>query len=273
MMRFLTDGDWYRAVWRWHFYAGLFCLPFVIWLAATGAIYLFKPQIESLIDRPTRGLAFEAAPAAPSEIAAAAIAAVPGSVLHRYVLPDDTRDAVQVIVGAGARETRVFVHPASREILKAVDEEERFMRKIFLLHGELYAGRWGSTLVEIAASWTIVMLLTGLFLWWPRRGAKFAGTVYPRLSAGGRVFWRDLHAVIGLWVSFAAIFLIFSGLPWAQNWGRYLNLVREVTNTAGVRDWSTGSDEEAVRRAATDANLRAMLDPPAGHHGMGMSHI
>jgi uncharacterized iron-regulated membrane protein len=36
----------YRTVWRWHFYAGLFCIPFVIWLATTGSIYLFKPQIE-----------------------------------------------------------------------------------------------------------------------------------------------------------------------------------------------------------------------------------
>src|SRR3546814_7927493 len=30
---------WYNAVWRWHFYAGLFCIPFVIWLALTGTIY------------------------------------------------------------------------------------------------------------------------------------------------------------------------------------------------------------------------------------------
>ena len=41
----------YRAVWRWHFYAGLFCIPFVTVLAISGSIYLFKPQIESWIDR------------------------------------------------------------------------------------------------------------------------------------------------------------------------------------------------------------------------------
>ena len=44
----------YRAVWRWHFYAGVFCIPFVLWLACTGAIYLFKPQIERWLDRPVR---------------------------------------------------------------------------------------------------------------------------------------------------------------------------------------------------------------------------
>ena len=34
----------YRTVWRWHMLAGLFCLPFVAFLALTGTIYLFKPQ-------------------------------------------------------------------------------------------------------------------------------------------------------------------------------------------------------------------------------------
>ncbi|MEI6145897.1 MAG: PepSY-associated TM helix domain-containing protein, partial [Methylococcales bacterium] len=41
----------YASVWRWHFYAGLFCIPFAIWLATTGAIYLFKPQVESWQER------------------------------------------------------------------------------------------------------------------------------------------------------------------------------------------------------------------------------
>lgn len=31
----------YRAVWRWHFYAGIVFAPFVILLAITGIIYLF----------------------------------------------------------------------------------------------------------------------------------------------------------------------------------------------------------------------------------------
>jgi uncharacterized iron-regulated membrane protein len=33
-----TSRRWpdYGAVWRWHFYAGLFCIPFILWLACTG---------------------------------------------------------------------------------------------------------------------------------------------------------------------------------------------------------------------------------------------
>ena len=41
----------YRAVWRWHFYAGLFCVPFIVVLAITGSMYLFKPQVEAWTER------------------------------------------------------------------------------------------------------------------------------------------------------------------------------------------------------------------------------
>ena len=43
-------GALYRTLWRWHFYAGLICIPFVIWLAVTGSVYLFRPQIEAWFD-------------------------------------------------------------------------------------------------------------------------------------------------------------------------------------------------------------------------------
>ena len=51
----LTEGDapraslLHRAAWRWHFYAGLIILPFLAWLAITGSLYLFKPEIERWI--------------------------------------------------------------------------------------------------------------------------------------------------------------------------------------------------------------------------------
>ena len=260
--------NWYRTIWRWHFYAGVLCIPFVLWLSVTGAIYLFKPQIEAWIDRPYAGLAGTGEQRTPAEMVSAAIAAVPGAVLHRYILPSAPNDARQIVVGVGAAQTRVYVHPFSGDVLRVEKEEDRFMRLIFRLHGELLVGRTGSTLVEIAASWTIVMILTGLFLWWPRNGAALAGTLYPRLTAAPRIFWRDLHAVTALWVSLLAVFLILSGLPWAKSWGSYLEAVREFTGTvAGQQDWSAGSEKDAALRAQLDAGVRAALDPHAEHGG------
>jgi hypothetical protein len=45
------DGAVYRAVWRWHFYAGLLCLPVLVLMAVTGGLYLFNKEIEGLVYR------------------------------------------------------------------------------------------------------------------------------------------------------------------------------------------------------------------------------
>ncbi len=196
-------GPSYNAIWRWHFYAGLFCIPFVLWLAVTGSLYLFRPQIETLIDQPYAHLEMSGPRATAAQQAAAAVRAVPGSVLHRYQLPDTPDQAVQVIVGAGARETRVYVHPQSLAVLKTVDEDQRLMRIVFRLHGELLAGTAGSYLVELAASWAIVMILSGLFLWWPRGGGlggvALSATAVRRAALLARSARRHRLLGLGAW--------------------------------------------------------------------------
>jgi uncharacterized iron-regulated membrane protein len=257
----------YRAVWRWHFYAGLFCIPFVLLLACTGAIYLFRPQIEAALDRPYAHLATAGARAAPSAQAAAAVDAVPGSVLKAYQLAPSPDAAAQVLVSHGAEVVRVYVHPGTAKVLKVVNEDDRLMRVLFRLHGELLIGDRGSYVVELAACWAIVMILSGLYLWWPRQGAGPAGVVWPRLR--GRLFWRDLHAVVGFWVSAFALFLLLTGLPWAKNWGGYLKDVRRLTGTAVARqDWTNGRAAELRERREDDAGARAaMSSEHEGHMG------
>ncbi|AQR72910.1 PepSY domain-containing protein [Sphingomonas sp. LM7] len=250
---------WYNAVWRWHFYAGLFCMPFVLWLAATGTIYLWKPQIEAWLERPYNSLTPTGPRASAETQVRAALAAVPGATLHRYQLPQAPGEAARVIVGKDRAETRVYVDPYRLRVLRIEAESERPMRVISDLHGKFRAGNPGSYLVEIAACWTVTMLLTGLYLWWPRRVRGLGGVFYPRLGRGKRLFWRDLHAVAGIWVAVLALFLISTGLPWAKFWGSYFKEVRTATGTLdGPQDWPTGA--------------RPMLGDHAEHGGMAMPH-
>ncbi|MBN9136430.1 MAG: PepSY domain-containing protein, partial [Phyllobacterium sp.] len=39
----------YRAIWRWHFFAGLLVIPFMLNLAITGGLYLFKDEIDNTV--------------------------------------------------------------------------------------------------------------------------------------------------------------------------------------------------------------------------------
>ena len=260
----------HRAIWRWHFYAGIFCIPFVVWLACTGSIYLFSPQIERWVDRPYDHLNLSGQKATPAQIAAAAVAAVPGSVLHYYQLPPGSDAATRVEVGVGDREFRVYVNPVTRRILHVANEDDRPMVLLAHLHGQLLMGNWGSYLMELVASWALVLLLTGLYLWWPRQAASLAGVLWVRTRKGKRLFWRDLHAVTGIWVSAFALFLITTGLPWAAGWGTYFEKIREITGTAAVQeDWTHGRASELAQRAARGGNvLNPAEDMPAMHHAI-----
>ncbi|WP_380785467.1 PepSY-associated TM helix domain-containing protein [Sphingomonas sp. R86521] len=262
-----AGASWYNAVWRWHFYAGLFCMPFVLWLSVTGTIYLWKPQIEVWQDRAYDTLPVQAPRAAPDRIVATALTAVPGAHLSKYQLPVSPNQAVRVLVAKDGVETRVYVDPYRLRVLNSVREDGRLMKTISALHGTLLAGAPGSWLVEIAACWTITMLLTGLYLWWPRGRKGLGGILYPRWRSGRRLFWRDTHAVAGIWVSVAAIFLIATGLPWANAWGGYLGAVRTATGTTdGPVDWKVAGkpDAHAEHRgtampAAEPGNLDAVV--------------
>src|SRR6478752_5701210 len=59
-----TSGGWFRAVWRWHFFASFLVVPVLLLLAVTGLIYLFRFQLEPLmhphlmqVDRPAGAVA------------------------------------------------------------------------------------------------------------------------------------------------------------------------------------------------------------------------
>jgi uncharacterized iron-regulated membrane protein len=268
-----TFGLSYRTAWRWHFYAGLLCIPFVLWLSVTGTVFLFKPQIERFLDKPFDHLTIAQRATANAHVQAA-LAAVPGALLDSYELPHSPASATQILVDRGPQQFRVYIHPQTLAVLKVQNEDQRLENVIFRLHGELMLGNWGSYLVELAASWAVVMILTGLFLWWPRTAKGLGGVLYPRVNLGGRAFWKDMHSVVGIYVSFFALFLLFTGLPWAKSWGGYLKAIRHFSaGHAVAQDWTTSSAEAiAARTARTHASMDGASgrDMNAAHDGSGM---
>ncbi len=249
----------YRTIWRWHFYAGLLVLPLILVLSLSGALYLFKPQVERWEERAFHDLPTTGAVRASTQ-GAAAIAAFPGSRLVYYRLPQSVGDAAMIHLALGhGRTIDAFVSPQGK-VLGSLAPDSRIIAIDRDIHGQLLMGPRGSWIVEFAASWAIVLIVTGLYLWWPRgRGA--AGVIWPRLAAGGRTFWRDLHAVTGFWVSGLALILLFTGLPWADAWGSAFKLVRtEMGWVKGAPDWTIGGRPESGS------------DPHAGHdHAMMMA--
>ncbi|WP_395615872.1 PepSY-associated TM helix domain-containing protein [Sphingorhabdus sp.] len=237
----MENTSFYRTIWRWHFYASLFVMPLVLLLATTGAIYVFKPQLDRWEERAFSNLSTHEA-VSPNAQLAAVMDAHPGAQFHGYRLPAREGDAAVIHVGlADGRTMRdVYVSPQGK-VLGSVDPDSRISATVSRIHGSLLIGRVGDWIVELAACWAIVMILTGLYMWWPR-GQGVRGVIWPRLRSGKRIFLRDLHAVTGFWVSGLALVLLTTGLPWASVWGDAFRLARaELGLVQGAQDWKTGS--------------------------------
>jgi uncharacterized iron-regulated membrane protein len=254
----------YRTLWRWHFYAGLFVIPFIIILSLSGAVYLFKPQIERWEEQDFRNLPTTNS-VTPSAQVAVSLGAHPQATFESYRLSLNPSDAALVSLKNKNRgKLDVFVSPQGK-IVGTLDPHKRIAKITSEIHGELLADKPGSWAVELAASWAIVMILTGLYLWWPTGGA-LAGVIYPRLNAGKRLFWRDIHSVTGFWVSGLVLILLVTGMPWASVWGDAFKMVRENAGwVKSEQEWKTGAakseDAHAEHHAIVDASKNiALLD-------------
>jgi uncharacterized iron-regulated membrane protein len=210
----------YRRVWRWHFFAGLICLPFILSLAITGALYLFHKQIDDVVYASTMLRPADASTMPASHLIAAALTAYPGQATA-ITFPVDSRHNAQVDVARPGGVLQVFVDPASGKVAGAIAEDARLMTTIKHIHSLAIAGTAGKVVIEVVAGWIIVLIATGTYLWWPR--GRTAGVVTIRRGAAGRVWWRDLHAVTGAFGGIVILFLALTGMPWSVVWGTNVN--------------------------------------------------
>lgn len=238
------DRTLYRTLWRWHFYAGLFCIPFILILSITGAIYLFKPQIEGWNERAFQSLTLNSDRATPNEHIQSAMDAVPQAQFLNYRMPEHDHQAVAITLQSQAQNWRVYVHPSSNDVLQRVNIDQQLTQWVRTIHGELLMGSTGSVLVELAACWSIILLITGVYLWWPRSARGMAGVVYPRLSRNSRLLWRDMHAVVGFWIAALTLFLLVTALPWTQVWGNLFKEARQWSKPHVQQDWHQNAAQE-----------------------------
>lgn len=210
-------AKFYRAAWRWHFYAGLYVVPFFIMLAVTGILMMW---IAFFIGRDGEATQVtpQGAPLAVSLQAQSALAAFPGGTLDHYTAPRAADRAALFRIDTEEGSMVAVVDPYTAEVMDTFPRKSGLYDIMDNIHGELLIGTVGDRLIEISASLGIILLITGLYLWWPRnRSLREALT--PRLAAKGRAFWKSLHEVVGVWGSLILMFFLISGLAWAGVWG------------------------------------------------------
>ena len=113
--------------------------------------------------------------------------------------------------GTGA--VQVYVDPVSGQVLGVRRAGlSPLFGFIHQLHGSLALGRdFGRPLVGWLGVAMLALGISGLILWWPKRGQwKYAFKV--RKTATGLRFHRELHAATGIWIFIVFMAVSFSGV-------------------------------------------------------------
>ena len=212
----------YFAAWRWHFYAGLYVVPFLIMLCLTGIVMVWFSAINAeygerltVVPTPQRQSL--------AQLQATAVALHPGGVAGQFIAPYTPENPVlfRVDLPEGAR--MIALDPYSGAVLRNTLNGDTWEEWADQLHGELLQTGprkpVGDLLVEIAASLALLLVVTGMYLAWPRGGKGLRDMLVPDFGQSGRVFWKSLHRSIGAWVSIVLVMFLLTGLSWAGIWG------------------------------------------------------
>ncbi|PIE09580.1 MAG: hypothetical protein CSA72_11890 [Rhodobacterales bacterium] len=249
----------YFAAWRWHFYAGLFVIPFLLMLTITGFIMQVDNGLSNQLGYAPR-VEVKGEPLPPSTLGKAALEEVPGQMIQ-YVTPEaDNRAAFFVIRNPADAKPgmkpweipakTVAVDPYTAEIVSVNDKTKTVYAWANDIHGTLLLGTTGDRIIEAAVSLTLLLIATGLYMWWPRdRGALSA--LVPNLTKRGRALFKELHVIGGVWVSVFLLLFVLSGLAWAGVWGGKF-----------VQPWSSFPAEKKAKAWSSDITHASLNQGP-----------
>lgn len=263
------EGAALRRIWRLHFWVALFSAPALIVLACTGLVILYTQPLDLWLHHDLKVVAQGSQQVSlDDQVAAARQHVGPEMVLDGVIPPDAPGRSTEVdfasaeVAEVGERNLiQVFVDPytgrylGQRSELSGIVGWSNQLHRLFgndgpkislpslghIIAPSAYPDATikvgvGNLIIEVMAGWILVLLSSGIYLWWPRaiEGGK------PRLAVrwrkGGRLRWRDLHATTGILVSIVLICYIVSGLTWSRYWGENWRAVASTVTPAAEID-------------------------------------
>lgn len=248
-----------------HLWLGLASGLVVFVIAITGCLYAFQEEIQDLT-QPYRFVAAQQRNTLPpSQIRDIADRQLPGKVIHAVLYSGKDRSVQAIYYLDEQYYYIVYINPYTGQVLKVKDVNSSFFQIVFNGHFYLWLPHHiGQPIVASATLIFFLLLISGLILWWKRKGP---GDQRFRIKWNAR--WRrknyDLHNVFGFYVMIIAIIFAVTGLIWGFEW-----FAKAVYKTAsGGKDmvayYDAGSDTTATNHTGIPAIDHAWLEMMRAH--------
>lgn len=218
-----SRSRFYRVSAWLHLWLGLVSGLIMMVVCITGCIWVFNEEITALLEPETR-IEWQNKPVLkPSQLEAIALNRFPKQ--HVTYASLQIGRAAYVGMGEGRKMNALLrINPFTGDVVqaKAFEKEETdFFRWILNGHRFLWLPyEIGRPIVNYSTLVFVIILITGLVMWWPRKWTKAAR------EQGFKIKWKasfkrvnyDLHNVLGFYALVVLACIAMTGMVWGIDW-------------------------------------------------------
>jgi uncharacterized iron-regulated membrane protein len=239
-----------KAIRKIHLWLGLASGLVVFIVSVTGCIYVFEEELKAWAykDRERITVPTPAIKKPLSELLAIAQKEVgenhpiqnieiPAAADQTYSFrPVPIRDnKAYTHFGEIVYQRKLYINPYTGDVVKNENTKFEFFTLVLRLHRNLLLNRGvGSTIVGSSVIIFVILLITGIVLWWPKNKAAIRQRFYLAWKNTTKPKRKnyDLHNVFGFYGSFILLIIALTGLTWSFDW--FENSVQWIAN-GGVK--------------------------------------
>jgi uncharacterized iron-regulated membrane protein len=221
----MKNNNLKKAIGQLHLWLGLSSGIVVFIIAITGCLYAFQEEIQNSTEE-YRFVEKQNTPfLLPSKLEQIARKELPNKALHaiKYNGREKSAEAIFFHYEPTYYYT-VYLNPYSGKVLEKANMEKGFFR--FILDGHYYLwlpDQIGQTVVASSTLLFLILLLSGLYLWYPRN--KNATKQRFSFKWKKATNWKrknyDLHNITGFYILLIALVFTITGLVWGFQWFAY----------------------------------------------------
>ena len=238
----------HRVLLKVHLCVGLVAALFLMVLGVTGAAMAFENELNRLVNPSLLTVAPSPNHLAWEELRRRVETARPEWRVQRVYLPeaDNLSTYVRLESRTDGHTDEIYLDQHTGAILGQKSGGNQLLWKIHEIHVNLTAGKLGGQFVAASSVALLLLALTGLCVWWPRKVFRFRFGVPP---AGMN---RDIHRALGFWSSLAMLAFAVTGTNLHIQTGGTLFDIMEDKSVAASHP-GHGLTADGMIQAATEA--------------------
>ena len=225
-----------KVIGQLHLWLGLASGLIVFIVSITGCIYVFEQELKDLfyndrkvVDIPDHGIR---KPLSRLLLVAQQEAGVEHPIQNIEVPKEEGRTYVfspaqirnnnaSTHFGEIVYQHKIYINPYTAEVIKNENTKYEFFTLVLRLHRNLLLNREvGKTIIGSSVIIFVVLIITGIVLWWPKNMAAIRQRISLRWKKTTK--WKrknyDIHNVFGFYSSFFILIIALTGITWSFDW-------------------------------------------------------